>query len=138
MKSVRAIKTNSVPNSAINFPCVRASILCIKSLWFLDRGYSKCQRAGILSARGRVFYRRIPARWHLEDAITLYNEVSTKNMVPAIDQSDCEIPLCYSLNIHIFHYDCYFYCCYLLCFMSCCCVGLKYGYRTATPCIKEW
>ena len=34
-------------------------------------GYSKGQRAGILRARGRVFYRRIPARWHLEDAITL-------------------------------------------------------------------
>ena len=27
--------------------------------------------AGILSARGRVFYRRIPARWNLEDAIRL-------------------------------------------------------------------
>ena len=24
-----------------------------------------------VSARGRVFYRRIPARWHLEDAIRL-------------------------------------------------------------------
>ena len=36
-----------------------------------EGGYSKCQRAGILSARGRVYYRRIPARWHLEDAITL-------------------------------------------------------------------
>ena len=52
-----------------------------------------CLYGGLLSARGRVFYRRIPARCHLEDA-----EVSTQNMVPAIDQSDCEIPLCYSLS----------------------------------------
>ena len=36
-------------------------------------GYSKCKslRAGILSARERVFYCRIPDRWHLEDAISL-------------------------------------------------------------------
>ena len=48
-------------------------------------GYSKCQRAGILPS----------ARWHLEARLR-YNEVSTQNMVPAIDQSDCEIPLCYT------------------------------------------
>ena len=49
------------------------------TVWTLNYRYYKItlvQTSGILSASGRAFYRRIPARWHLEDAIIRYNDIS--------------------------------------------------------------
>ena len=65
-----------------------------------EGGYSKCKRAGILSASGRVFYRR-DNRYLISrrDLVSLI--VSSKcqragieiTISAVIDQSDCEIPI---------------------------------------------
>ena len=72
---------------------IRCCIIKFRAGKFQRVPYSKSQR--VISHNTRSQALKIPGHWNLDDALRFLQESYN---VPAFDQSDCEVSLCYSLK----------------------------------------